>query len=285
MRPPRPSSVLVSGLLSGVLLCACGDNDGFEDRSGAPIRGVELDGGAQDGGATPSDLDGGSDESDISYDESPSRGRAGRGGGFPARAGMGGRAGSAGAGGNGATGDLAACTSCEMMDPICAGRRTECFEATGTVLSGPRAGERVSTLCAEALTCFRRSSCIDPRAGDPANQSAPCLCGSASTEECTGGTFEQATGPCKDVIAAAAGSALMVDISQRFSDPGYPLGLAARLVQCDIRRCASSCKLCTTDAATMCMDGMAGAGAAGAAVSGSGGTGASGSGSGGSGGA
>lgn len=83
--------------------------------------------------------------------------------------------------------------------------------------------------------CVRTTQC--------ASDSEPmgCLCGLIGLERCSTSTLEQVPGECKDVIAQAAETNSTLDISTRFGDPAYALGLAFRLIQCDQRFCPTRC--------------------------------------------
>ena len=105
----------------------------------------------------------------------------------------------------------------------------DCYDATGTVASGPMQGTQKSVLCAEIVDCVHRSGC---NAADTAN--LPCYCGVGVTiDQCSSAGFVP-QGPCADLIAGGAESNQPLTVGNRAVDYAYAAGAALGLITlCD----------------------------------------------------
>jgi len=109
---------------------------------------------------------------------------------------------------------------------------TECYAAVGNAASGPAAGTPKAQLCVAFLTCAYEHHCA-------VNGAEECYCGAGvpiNTCLTQGGS-----GVCKAQAEAAAESTAALTIAERFVDPAYAIGNAARLLRCDADFCASDC--------------------------------------------
>ena len=265
--PIRVTPTISAGLLCAALI-ACGDDGDSAypgrglDGGDTPLRPNNSGGrsggsGAGRGGSSAADggLDGGV-QRDGAVDGAAgvqagtgggSGGSGGRAGSGNAGAGSGGRSGSGGASGTVSTDDgiddPVGCVSCEQQIPPTSayfGARSDCLDAEGSAMLGPKAGALLSDLCVELLNCMWSSGCY-------ANGNfTDCFCGEGvDSTECLFGDFNDVHGPCKDEFAAAAESIETGPISNRLSDPDYAVGLAYRVVVSDFNSCPFECGFCT----------------------------------------
>ncbi len=104
-----------------------------------------------------------------------------------------------------------------------------CYNATGTITSGPMQGAKKSDLCAQIVTCIHQSGCNAADTGD-----FPCFCGvGVTSDECASPGFVP-RGPCKDVIEWGAESTDPLTVANRSLDYNYAAGAALGLViTCD----------------------------------------------------
>ena len=87
----------------------------------------------------------------------------------------------------------------------------------------------------ETYECFRKTHCGDLDPG-------VCYCGDVlEATKCFGGEGTP-NGSCKEVIERSAATKDAKAIGLRYSDPGFALGLANALRQCDLAFCKAACK-------------------------------------------
>ena len=130
--------------------------------------------------------------------------------------------------------DAARCRSCVMeraSNDACEEYRT-CAGAAAQCVS-----DASSTPCGELLECVRATDCARRKFSD-------CLCGmGVSTDECWKRNFEAMTGPCRTLMAAAAGTTDPARLRDRLQDLTYPTGTASAVVSCDRTSCPTECGL------------------------------------------
>jgi hypothetical protein len=96
------------------------------------------------------------------------------------------------------------------------------------------------TRCRALLACVHATHCASGGAPEP------CLCGTASMDECLTG---KGNGPCRKELEKAAQpsstetAARVQQIAERYYNSAFAVGRAMNLVVCDINDCAGSCKL------------------------------------------
>jgi hypothetical protein len=196
---------------------------------------------------------------------------AGGNGGSAAGANGSGTAGAAGTA-SGAAGKVASdgtgedspvCRDCENVN--CLDPTTEenwempCGNDTTPAAAGPAKGTPKNILCYNLLSCMRRNKCAE---GD---EPKGCYCGTATSIPCITG---QANGPCIPEFAAASESTSSGDISTRFTDTAYAVGLATNLYRCSLDSCVTECSTPYVSAGS---GGVSGGGAAGTTGGGGGG--------------
>ena len=126
------------------------------------------------------------------------------------------------------------CQACEQANSTCAQRAMDCESLAGQI-----GGVSKAQLCRDVVSCVRSTHCTsDSQTDSPSD----CLCGlNVDVGECSTKQLSQLTGECKDVIAQAAETHSVLDITTRLGDPEYAVGRAMRLIQCDQRFCALAC--------------------------------------------
>jgi hypothetical protein len=99
---------------------------------------------------------------------------------------------------------------------------------------GPPSPEERSA-ARETYECFRKTHCGDLDPG-------VCYCGNdVEATKCFAGEG-QPNGSCKGAIERSAATKDAKAIGLRYSDPGFALGLANSLRQCDLAFCKAACK-------------------------------------------
>lgn len=113
-----------------------------------------------------------------------------------------------------------------------------CYEATGSATQGPSLGIAKKTLCGDVVACVRGSGCAQD-AESFGYDAEMCYCG-VPFAECLEDAVD---GKCKETFELAAESSEYAEVMERFSDPGYALGLGVALVRCQSEFCAADCGL------------------------------------------
>jgi hypothetical protein len=99
---------------------------------------------------------------------------------------------------------------------------------------GPPSPEKRAA-ASKTYECFRRTHCGDLDPG-------VCYCGdSLEADKCFAGDGKP-SGSCRDAIEQSADTKDAKAIGLRYSDPGFALGLANSLRQCDLAFCKAACK-------------------------------------------
>jgi hypothetical protein len=94
-------------------------------------------------------------------------------------------------------------------------------------------GVSKALLCQRIVACIRNTHCA-------ANFNiTDCICGEdVMPDICFAGTYDAATGPCKELIAAGAESNIMPVIAANFSDVSFAIGAADTVIEaCDFLSC------------------------------------------------
>jgi hypothetical protein len=168
-----------------------------------------------------------------------------------AAAGSGGAGGSSAAGSAGAatgasgSGSTGACSACEGAthddNTSCPDSRATGLALAGNtpVLSGiaESTGQAKSLVFQQILDCFHSNHCATTADTD-------CFCGAGvDPNNCfSTGTFDSATGPCKNLVAIGAESTAIGDINNRFFDPQFAIGAATAVIEtCDQFSCVTEC--------------------------------------------
>jgi hypothetical protein len=93
-------------------------------------------------------------------------------------------------------------------------------------------------LCLAAYACFSANAATCTSQGDPNN----CFCGTANFNTCWS-VQGAANGPCVNETIAAAKTADLAQVLNRFISPAFPIGRAVNLLQCQGGLCQTECKL------------------------------------------
>jgi hypothetical protein len=94
-------------------------------------------------------------------------------------------------------------------------------------------GVSKAALCRQIVDCIHTTKCASNF------NVTDCICGlDVQADVCFAGTYDAATGPCKDLIAAGAESNIMPVIAANFSDSQYAIGAADTVIEtCDFLSC------------------------------------------------
>jgi len=100
-------------------------------------------------------------------------------------------------------------------------------------------GVSYASLCRQILDCMHTTGC----AGADGTKHTDCFCGiGVNSNTCFGSTVDAATGPCKQVIIQGVDSNSMTDVTNRYTDNTFPIGVATQMSEtCDGLSCTSQC--------------------------------------------
>jgi len=128
----------------------------------------------------------------------------------------------------------AACATCGVPDEC---NVIQCSGLNTAAEGGPAVGVVRSTLCNEALSCFRSTGCsLTPNT--TSGVVAACYCGTAATDNCQTDT---ANGPCKVAMERAFESSGFAAILAGMTNANYGGARAYARVDCDGISCAGVC--------------------------------------------
>jgi len=213
--------------------------DGSSQSDGGSKAGRGGVGGAGKGGSGGAGKGGGGGAGKGGSGGSGKGGSGGAGKGGRAAAGKGGSP-SGDAGSDGKWTDPPACVACETKPPTtepndCVVARMNCTEMMGRAAAGPLVGEKLSVLCANALSCMHTTGCAYESVPGTAT-SSDCFCGKGmDAQACEMQPLASLTGACKDELLAAA-ELTSADgiITKRFYDTSFASGAAIALLEtCD----------------------------------------------------